>query len=203
MDTEKSVTERDSKLFQAKKKEIENKSNESVTALRKELDDSMKQIAELNAEISELIIVSARDMDAAGAVEERDQLRITTRVLQEDLEQSTEMLTRPAIDALGVKSNIRKLEYGLGKTRDELSSEKRERMGTEAKIGGLTEEISSYENKLDSLRDAKRSPSDECHALQLQVHEKDAFISSKHNDWRKLALNVMTVLYMLIDCHWI
>lgn len=161
--------------------------NETAAALRKELDEALKETANRNAELSEFREQATTELEASEAVEERDLLRVNVRDLQEELEQSSEMLTRAAIDALGDKSKIRKLEEALGKARDELAVERRERVSRDAKVSGLTEEISAFEKQLDSLRVAKRSLTEECHRFQMQLHERDNLIVTKSKELEKVS----------------
>ncbi|CAN8071754.1 unnamed protein product [Agarophyton chilense] len=153
---------------------------DSVAALRTELDSALKELGDRNTQLEELTEKHDRSIDAECALAERESMRGSITQLQVELDQSTEMLTRAAIDALGDKAKIRKLEDAISKLRNELEAERKEKGAFETKIDHLTQQIAALEGELDQIRTLKRELANECHKYQLQIHERDSVVASKN-----------------------
>ncbi|PXF45268.1 hypothetical protein BWQ96_04967 [Gracilariopsis chorda] len=166
--------------FQNDAADAKKQNDDAIDALRQELDNALKHLGERNTMYEELQQKHARSVEAETAISERDAMRANVRQLQVELDQSTEMLTRAAIDALADKAKIRKLEDALGKMRSDVDGERKQRGSSEVKIAALNQQIASLEADLDQLRASKRSLADECHKFQLQIHERDSIVASKN-----------------------
>lgn len=153
--------------------------NETSSALRKELDRVLAELADKNTALDDMHDRLRMAIDAENALKERDQLHNNISQLQDELEQSTEMLTRAAIDALGDKGRIRKLEESVSKARDLLAIEKKEKLAKESKVISFSQENAKLERELDQLRNSKRVLADECHKYQMQIHEQEALVATK------------------------
>lgn len=95
----------------------------------KEPDNAIRQSAKRPAQLTEATKNHLGQVQAAwqDILEEREQLRITGREKQEEIDQSAELLIRAAADALGDKGSISKLEGALGKVKEQHASDWQER----------------------------------------------------------------------------
>eukprot|EP00178_Gracilaria_changii_P018815 TRINITY_DN541_c0_g1_i1.p1 TRINITY_DN541_c0_g1~~TRINITY_DN541_c0_g1_i1.p1 ORF type:complete len:1927 (+),score=472.59 TRINITY_DN541_c0_g1_i1:789-6569(+) len=161
-------------------------SEDAVAALRRELDSALKDLGDRNTLYEELKEKHDRSIDAESALAERDSMQSNIQQLQVELDQSTEMLTRAAIDALADKGKIRKLEDAISKLRGEAEGERKEKSTLETRIVNLTQQIATLEGELDQVRTSKRELADECHKYQLQIHERDSVVASKNRALEEL-----------------
>lgn len=169
-------------------KEKAKQAEDTVTALRAELDEVHGQLSDARTALEEARVASIAQDVQKEAIEERDAIKANLSSIQDELEQSNELLTRAAIDALADKQRIRKLEDSLYKARSTLNTEREERRVRDQKISQLTQSVQNTEHELDGLRTTKRTLSEECHKLQLQLHEKSNVVVTKSRELEELGV---------------